>query len=318
MNMTMEVKDRMLGGLWGAVVGDALGVPVEFKPREEVRMDPVTGMRGYGTYKQPPGTWSDDSSLLLCTVESLVNGFDIDDMAGLFVRFKDEGYWTPHGKMFDIGAATSAALIRFERGTKAIDAGGDGENENGNGSLMRVLPVALRFFDASVEELMTRAHECSSITHRHPRSLLACGFFCLMASSLLKGFQPERACGDAVEITLRHYDRGPWKEEFPHFGRVLDGKIALLGEDEINSSGYVVDTLEAAVWCVLTTASFSDAVLKAVNLGGDADTTGCVTGGLAGIACGAGSIPGEWLSELARRDDIEALAGRFIGSLGKT
>ena len=143
--MTNNIQDRILGGLWGAIIGDALGVPVEFMSREQVRRNPITGMRGYGTFNLPPGSWSDDSSLLLCTVESLLNGFDTDSMGDLFIRWLTEGYWTPWGKTFDVGASTMSSIGRMIREVPPEEAGGRGENDNGNGSLMRILPVGIFF-----------------------------------------------------------------------------------------------------------------------------------------------------------------------------
>ena len=164
--MTTFLKEKILGGLWGAIIGDALGVPVEFKSREEVRRNPVTAMRGHGTFKQPPGTWSDDSSLLLCTVESLIEGFDTNRMGQLFIRWYNDSYWTPWGKTFDVGIATQAGIKRMMRGIPPEEAGGLNENDNGNGSLMRILPVGLYCADSSVAEIFEYAALASSLLRR--------------------------------------------------------------------------------------------------------------------------------------------------------
>ncbi len=306
------MRDRLLGGLWGAVVGDALGVPVEFTSREEVRRDPVTGMRGFGTFNLPAGSWSDDSSLLLCTAESLTRGFDLDDMAARFMRWEAEGHWTPHGEVFDIGNATRAAIGRLRRGVPPARAGGDGEGDNGNGSLMRILPVALSFQGAGVDEMVRRAHDVSSLTHRHPRSLMACGIYCLAARHLLGGISPREACAGAADLARGIYGEEPFRTESRHFRRVCGGGIASLPEETVRSSGYVVDTLEASLWCLLTTGSYREAVLRAVNLGDDTDTTACVTGGLAGLRYGMAGIPGEWIGTIARREEIQGLFERFV------
>jgi len=307
MELTHEMKEKMLGGLWGAVVGDALGVPVEFLTREEVRSDPVVNMRGFGTFKLPAGSWSDDSSLLLCTTDSLVHGFDLNDMANRFKQWFSEGLWTPYGKAFDIGNATRAAISRLKRGISPELAGGDSEGDNGNGSLMRIMPVAVSFQKMNVDEFISRVHAVSSITHRHPRSLMACGIYCLIARNLFVGKSPIEAYQEAIDLASAIYDRDPFRMELQYFRRVFSGKIASLPEETIKSTGYVIDTLEASIWCLLTSGSYSEAVLKAVNLGYDTDTTGCVTGGLTGILYGYSGIPGEWVDAIARRDDIDKL-----------
>ena len=303
--------ERILGGLWGALCGDALGVPVEFRGRTSVQADPVTGMRGYGTHGQPAGTWSDDSSLLLCTAESLVaEEFSVEDLGERFVRWQREGYWTPHGTVFDIGIATSEALRRVAGGTPAVEAGGTGEYDNGNGSLMRVLPVCLRFAGAGTERLVQSVGDASRVTHGHRRSVMACVFYAFLVRALLDGAGRE----EAVDAARRDFGIEYGElcgGEGEAFGRLLGGGFAGLVEGEIRSSGYVIDTLEAAVWCLLKGEGFAETVLRAVNLGEDADTTGCVTGGLAGVFYGLGAVPGEWRQVLARAGEAGVVFARL-------
>jgi ADP-ribosyl-[dinitrogen reductase] hydrolase len=312
MEQRHDLQMRMLGGLWGAVVGDALGVPVEFKKRGEVKRDPITGMRGFGTFNLPAGSWSDDSSLLLCTTDSLVHGFDLDDMAARFIRWLTEGLWTPFGSAFDIGNATSQAIARLRRGIGPDKSGGNGEHDNGNGSLMRILPVALFYKRSGIDVLLQGAHAVSSITHRHPRSLVACGMYCIMARFLLEGAGIQEAYKETIGLAPYVYDHDPYARELTRIGRVLGGKLASLKEDDIRSSGYVIDTLEASTWCLLTTGSYEEAVLRAVNLGEDTDTTGCVTGGLAGLYYNKMGIPEKWMSAIARSAEIDTLFNNFI------
>ena len=294
-----NVRERILGGLWGAVVGDAIGVPVEFQSRGELRAHPVTDMRGGGTYGQPPGTWSDDSSLSLCTVEGLIDGFDPERIAKLFVRWLHDAYWTPWGKVVDVGITTRQAIARLADGADPEQAGLNDENSNGNGSLMRILPVALRFAGSPAAELVSYAHRASSLTHRHPRSQVACGLYCLIARALLGGLGPADAYEYAIQEHRSLYLKAPYLLELPYFERVMSGQVGRLAEDAVASSGYVVHTLEASIWCLLNTSSFREATSRAVNLGEDTDTTGTVTGGLAGIYYGAGAIPEEWREQLA-------------------
>jgi len=308
----MTIDERVLGGLWGAVVVDALGVPVEFKGREARRRDPVTGMRGYGTFNVPPGTWSDDSSLLLCTAEALIDGFDLKRIADLFTRWFYKAHWTPEGLVFDVGNATRESIERLARGTSPEQAGAADERSNGNGSLMRILPVALRFAQSPPDELLEYLHFASCLTHRHPRSQMACGFYGLMVAGLLEGKNPADAYRHAVHSLATLCNESPYKNELSHFDRILNGNLAELDESDIRSGGYVIDTLEASIWCLLTTSSFTEAVLKAVNLGDDTDTTGCVTGGLAGIWYGLSAVREDWLSAIARRGDIGELFARYL------
>lgn len=304
-------RQRILGGLWGAVIGDALGVPVEFTSRKERKRDPVVDMRGYGTHQQPPGTWSDDSSLMLCTVESLLNGFDSKDMGQRFVRWYREGLWTPWGKVFDIGGTTRRAIGRLERGVDPESAGDGDESSNGNGSLMRILPIALRFAGSSPDDFLGYVHSASSLTHRHARSLIACGFYCLMVAAVLDGSSPLDAYSRAIETGLRTYAKPPYLGEMVPFRKFLSGRIHELAESDIESGGYVVDTLEASTWCLLNSESFENTVLKAVNLGGDTDTTGCVAGGLAGIYFGIERISANWMNRIVQSEKINVLFEDF-------
>ena len=310
-------QQRVLGGLWGALVGDALGVPVEFRSRQEVQADPVTGMRSYGTHGQPAGTWSDDSSLLLCAAESLVvkGGFDARDLGERFVAWMNRGHWTPHGTLFDIGIATSKAIWNIHSGTPPEDAGGIDEYDNGNGSLMRILPFVLWYHTAPDDVFADTIHRASALTHRHPRSQMACVLYGLAIRDLLKGASPATAINSALDDFAQLYEKQPYLAERLHFQLLESRRLAALPEDEIGSSGYVMHTLTASLWCLLTSTSYEETVLKAVNLGDDTDTTGTVAGGQAGAFHGLSAIPADWLQTLARRSEIEPLFERFAKAI---
>lgn len=301
--------DRILGGLWGSLVGDALGVPVEFKDRAAVQLNPVNGMRGYGTHQQPPGTWSDDGALTLCTVDSLIRSeFDTQDIGQRFVAWLRQGLWTATGEVFDVGLTTRKALMRIEQGMRPEHAGGRDEHDNGNGSLMRILPIALRFAQCSTELLLDRLARCSAITHGHVRSQMACGLYGLVIKELLEGAQPNPAVHTARNAFRAFYDQRP---ELTAFRRLLEDDLAAIPEELISSTGYVIHTLTAGLWCLLTTTNYNECVLKAVNLGGDTDTTGCVAGSLAGVCYGIQGVPQTWLEALARQEEVAVLFGRF-------
>jgi ADP-ribosylglycohydrolase len=307
----------VIGGIVGSLVGDALGVPVEFASRADRDKDPVTSMRGFGTWNQPAGTWSDDGALLLCTAESLINEDPNEEHTGqLYVRWLRGGHWAVRGNVFDVGGATRAALERIARGTPAATAGGVGEGDNGNGSLMRILPVAMRFADTGPDIAASFAMRWSAITHRHPRSQLACAYLSLLALQLMHGASPEEGHLQTTATFDKVLMRFP--SERSHFQRLLDDDFGLSRRQEIRSGGYVIDTLEAAVWCLLQGGSYSDVVLRAVNLGGDTDTTGCVAGGLAGAWLGIAAIPRCWIDGLAKNPTLDDLLERFVCVSGET
>lgn len=302
--------------LFGVAVGDALGVPVEFKPRSYFKASPVTDLIGYGTYNQPPGTWSDDTSLTLCLAESLQNGFNLQDIATNFVRWEKEAHWAAHGEVFDIGLTTSIALYRIARGIPPEQAGGTDEDSNGNGSLMRILPLLFYIFDKPITERFKLTKQVSSITHAHPSSVVACFYYLEFARLLIQRkdkFEIYNELKSTISIFLETEEE--LIPELETYERILNDDIFTLEESDILSSGYVVHALEASMWCFLTTDNYKDAVLKAVNLGRDTDTTAAITGGLAGLLYGFDSIPPHWTENIAKSKDIEQLALRLANSI---
>ncbi len=304
-------SSKVLSGLMGVCVGDALGVPVEFSSRKERIKNPVITMNGYGTHRQPPGTWSDDSSLTFCLADSLCQGYNLKAIADAFCRWRYQAEWTAYGEVFDIGGTTNVAIQNLQNQVNPVEAGETHERSNGNGSLMRILPMVYLSSSVSFNQLIQWVHECSCLTHGHVRSQMACGIYISIASQLLKGFDLKSAYLQGIELIKPIYYSPVLTQEISRFERVLNGKINQLSPDAIKSSGYVIHTLEAALWCLLTTSSYSEAVLKAVNLGEDTDTTAAVTGGLAGLYYGFENIPLEWVEQIARKDDIIDLARRL-------
>jgi ADP-ribosylglycohydrolase len=311
---TPSVKAQVHGGILGAVVGDALGLPFEGATREWLAGEQVNGMTGDGPHGRPAGTWSDDSSLLLCVASSLCSGYRPDHIASNFLSWWREGLWTPSGMPFGYGSTIAAAIQRMLAGVPALEAGLDGEGANGNGSLMRTLPVAL-YFSKQRRRMLNAAHEVSALTHAHPRSQMCCGIYCLVASYLLEGAQKREAVEAAVRYAGAHYRGEPWEAERPHLEAILTLGLVDLDRYQVRSGGYVVETLEAALWSLLRGRSYRNTLLIAVNLGGDTDTVGCVTGGLAGTHYGTDNLPAEWVEKLARLDDIEHLCERFYRAL---
>lgn len=307
--MSDQKHDSIRNAILGLAVGDALGVPVEFKTREYLKENPVIDMMGYGTFNQPPGTWSDDTSLTLCLLEVMSRKLSLPEVAKNFQSWLFDCKFTAHGEVFDVGNATIQAITRLSEGVDPEKAGGRDEFSNGNGSLMRILPLV--FHLRQIEERKKRfkiVKDFSSLTHGHIRSILACYYYLEFASFLCEGKTPAVSY-DAANTSLFDLDGeiSIASEELQHFDRLITNNIAGVPEAEIYSSGYVIDTLEAGIWCLLNTNSYREAVLKAVNLGMDTDTTAAVTGGLAGLYYGAENIPSEWLAQLAGLEEIEKL-----------
>ena len=308
--------DIIKSAFFGVAIGDALGVPHEFSRPEDLRENPVTDMVGFGTYNLPPGTWSDDSSLTFCLAESLCCGFNTDHMGELFVKWYYQDYWTATGEVFDIGIGTRSSLYKIKNGTKAELAGGQDEKDNGNGSLMRILPLLFAIKDLPIEERFERTRQVSAITHGHIRAVMACFYYLELAKQLIEGKTKFEIYKDLQASIPAFFENiGIVGSETAHFDRMLKGNIADLPISEIRSGGYVIETIEACIWCLLTTDSYKDAVLKAVNLGHDTDTTAAVTGGLAGLLYGFVGIPKEWVRQLAKREEIEELARNLSNAL---
>ena len=297
--------------LYGVCVGDALGVPVEFESREYLKNNPVTKMGSGGVHDQGIGVWSDDSSLTFCLAESIVEGYDIHRLASKFIKWKNEGYWTATGEVFDIGNTTRQSIINLSKGVHPNLAGGQNEIDNGNGSLMRILPLALLIKDLSIEKRFDLVKEVSSITHAHNRSVISCFYYLEFALQLMEG-KDKFEIYENLKKTVPEFlnSNKITKVELTHFDRLINGNIYELNENVIQSGGYVIQTLEASIWCLLTSDTYEDSVLKAVNLGGDTDTTGAVTGGLAGLFYGYAAIPKSWIMPILKKEEIDELINK--------
>jgi len=286
---TEYLKSAMLG----LIVADALGVPFEFKERDTFT---VTGMIGSGTHNQPAGTWSDDSSMALATLDSFIetSKIDYEDIMGRFVSWFDNSSYCPHGECFDIGHTTLTAIGRYKNGYAAVQCGGRGFRDNGNGSLMRILPIA--FVEHNVDNIL----DLSALTHGHSISMMCCRLYVQLAENLMVGMTKE----DAVKhltCCIDECEKIPHMKDYPR--------------EKIRSSGYVVDSFEAAVWSFVNSESYSDCVIKAVELGEDTDTVAAIAGGLAGIYYGIGGekgIPEAWIDTLAKKDWIMEMLDKAI------
>lgn len=304
------VKDS----LYGFIVGDAMGVPIEFEDREKLINKPVTSMLGYGSHDVEAGVYSDDTSMTLATMDSIIkqNGIiNYNDIADKFCNWVNNNEYTATNKIFDIGMTTKYALIKyFNNKIDATMCGGTNINENGNGSLMRMLPIALYCFYKNIKddnEIFTLVKNSSSITHAHDISILGCYIYVRYVISLL-----ETKNKISSYNFIKKLDYSMFIEEVKlEYSRILFSDISTLNINDINSSGYVVDTLEAVFWIVLNCSSYNESIIGAINLGGDTDTIGAITGSIAGILYGYDNISKRWISKLKNKDYIDEIIIKF-------
>ncbi|MBO5328777.1 MAG: ADP-ribosylglycohydrolase family protein [Clostridia bacterium] len=290
----------------GHAIGDALGVPVEFSEREELKDNPVTDMTGYGTYDVPAGCWSDDTSMSLCALDAISGEkVDFNLIMQNFAKWYNEAEYTATDEVFDIGNTCCKAILNYERGNPYYECGLSDERSNGNGSLMRIHPVALAAYlrKGDYSSKLYLIEKASALTHAHKRCKIACGIYSFVLWELIE--KPDK---ESVFVGLKKAkEYYAYEQELAHFNALFNEDFAKTPVDKISGSGYVVDTLLAAVWCLLNTSNYSDCVLKAVNLGLDTDTVGAVTGGLAGALYGLNGIPQAWKNALLKCDYIEHL-----------
>ena len=335
-----------LNGIMGLVTGDALGAPVEFGERWMRDLDPVKEMRSGGLFEVPVGGWTDDTSMVLATLESLITGFNPENMMHQFIAWLRQGKYSLFDYPIGIGKQILAAIEHYEKNGDINTCGGSKESDNGNGSLMRILPICLYGYkqikegDMTLNELISMIHQASGLTHNHARSKIACGLYYFIAESILEeknaldenGVSSDKSAlihciQSGIDKGFEFYQGNSGKnffsehenvmEELEYYTRLRDLKIFKCTErEEINSTGYVVDTLEAAVWSLITENCLEKSLLKAVNLGLDTDTIAAAAGGLAGLYYGYSGIPQKWLEQIQKRQEIEGVCAWFDGYLG--
>lgn len=301
------MTSRHRGSLLGLAVGDAVGTTLEFLPPGS--FDPIDDMVGGGPFGLAPGEWTDDTSMALCLATSLVEcrGFDPADQMARYVRWWKEGYLSSTGDCFDIGNTVKGALSRF-LSTGDPFAGSVDAYSAGNGSLMRLAPVPL-FYARDPAEAMEMAADSSRTTHGVAAAVDACRYMAGLIVGALSGASKDELLSPLYCPVVGCWDDRPLCSEIE---AVASGSFNQKGPPEIRGSGYVVDSLEAALWAFHRTDDFRDGLLQAVNLGDDADTTGAVYGQLAGAFYGVEAIPEEWKGKLAMREEIEGLADALM------
>ncbi len=300
---------KIIDGVIGHAIGDAMGTPVQFKDRK-LFYKPVKEMLSSGFGDK--GTWSDDTSMEIATIDSFVNckGWNYDDIMNNFNSWINEAKYTSRGITFDVGRTCLRAIKNYAyNGISALESGLDDINSNGNGSLMRIQPVAYYCYYKKMNniEIYNLVKDISSLTHRHEIAILGCYIYILYMIKLLQG-KDKFAAYNMVKIE----DYSMFSEEtIMFYKRILREDLNLLKVDEINSSGYVVDSLEASMWVILKAKDFKETIIGAVNLGGDTDTIAAIAGSMAGIIYGIDSFPKEWLNVLARKEYLLELSNKY-------
>jgi ADP-ribosyl-[dinitrogen reductase] hydrolase len=295
-------QDRAVGALLGLAAGDAVGTTLEFQ--QPGTFTPITDMVGGGPFRLQPGQWTDDTSMALCLAESLVEVGEMDliDQLHRYVRWRDQGHLSSTGVCFDIGGTTTTQLSRFVRTGEPVDPDPD-QDSAANGSLMRLAPVAIRWWQDPAEAA-ERSAESSRTTHAADRPVDCCRLLGAMLAALIAGAPAEEVLSPDM------WRFGPLHPEVEAIAR---GSWIGKEPPAIRGTGYCVAALEAAIWAVAGASDFRDAVLRAANLGDDADTTAAIYGQIAGAYYGAKGIPTEWREKVYMRALIEDYAGRLHG-----
>ena len=303
---------KVLDCVIGHAIGDAMGVPTEFCIREKLLQHPVTDMIGYGQHPVPKGTWSDDTQMSIATIDAIINDngeINLEHIMMNFYYWLKENKFTPHGEIFDAGRTCIKAVINFSKNQDITTCGLKDVNSNGNGSLMRMYPIALYAFYKGLleQEIVDLVNKASALTHAHEISKLGCYIYVRYMLYLLSGSSKDEAYKKIRMIDYSMYEESSIKA----YSRILDNNISNLNIDDIKSSGYIVDTLEASLWILLKSKDYKEAIIASTNIGNDTDTIGAITGSMAGIIYGYDSIPDNWKEQLVKKEYLTDLANKF-------
>lgn len=294
----MNIRD----GIYGVAVGDAFGVPFEFSEAENVQVRITDSMIGNGTHNQEKGTWSDDTSMTLCLLDSITEEIDYKIIMESFLQWYKFGKYTANGECFDIGIGTRRALQRYMQGISPIKCGSTNIRNNGNGSLMRCIPIIYYCRNGIRREI---THNLSSLTHGNEISLIACDMYVSFGYRLLNGMKMDMAYNEAIDETTKYWG----KNEVQGIRELVN--IFDIEYKDLSGSGYVITTLQAAIWCLLNTSCYKECICKCVKIGGDTDTVAAVAGGLAGIVYGKENIPKDWMRDLRNKELIENICDKW-------
>ena len=303
--------NQYLGAIIGHAVGDAMGFPTEFSKREELLKNPVLEMIDSPDLGLPAGSWSDDTAMEIATIDSFIHKkyFDYKDIMDRWVKWINESEYTSTGVTFDIGRTCLKAIKKYCNGSAPLQCGSTSINENGNGSLMRILPVALYAYTRNLDDISIQrlTDEMSSLTHAHEVSRLGCYIYVQFVICLLKEYEKEDAYRYVQDLDYSSYN----VNSINLYTRILDGQIEGQILDDIKSTGYIVDTLECVLWIFMNARNYKEAIIASTNIGGDTDTIGAIVGSMAGIYYGIDSIPSKWLDKLQRKEYLVELTSKF-------
>lgn len=308
---------KIKSAIYGFVIGDAMGVPVEFEDREKLMESPVTNMLGYGSYDVSKGVWSDDTSMTLATMDSIIvnkKELNYNDIADKFCEWINNAKYTATNEVFDIGATTKYSLMRYwNNNIAAMKCGGTGISENGNGSLMRMLPIALYCFYNKIEDndIINIVRNTSSITHAHEISIIGCYMYVKYIIFILSNNNKTESYKLLQKIDYSIFN----KDNINLYERIIKDDISKYSLDTIKSTGFVVDTLESVLWVILNTENFNEAIIGSVNLGGDTDTIAAITGSIAGILYGYDSMNKKWIKDIKNKELLNKYIYEFINTL---
>lgn len=304
--------------IYGLTIGDAMGVPIEEYDRKRLLNKPVTKMLGWGNYYVPEGSWSDDTSMTLATMDSIIEskGVDVTDIANKLCEWVNDNKYTPTGELFSITDTTRFSLMRFWDSKNALTSGGVKPSTNDNGSLIRMSPIALYCFykKLSDKKIYDLVYKTSSITNANIISIISCFIYVKLMIYILNG----KTIEEAYKLIRRYkYDKFFDLSYLEEFDRLIKEDISKLSIDEIESDNFCVHALEATIWVLLNTNSFESAIIGAINLGECTDNIGSLTGAIAGIVYKNKSMPKEWIDSLQRKDFIDKLTRKYNTYLTK-
>lgn len=306
---------RFKDSFYGFVIGDALGVPASSIEREELINHPVTQMLKSATYNLPLGAWSDATSLTLATMDSIIAKEQIDyrDMADRFLQWINLAKYTSTESIFGVGTTTLKAIERYKNGLGPLESGMEGINYNGSGSLMRMIPIAYFAWVKKLTEsdIIDLVYNVSSITHRHEISCMGCYIFVRYMMFILDGFDKYLSYEKIKQLDYSSFD----KDNINAYDRLLKTNIINYPLNEISSSGYIVDTLEAVIWCINNTENYTESVIGAINLGDNTNVIGALTGSIAATIYGYNQIDKKWISQIKKRDYLNWMCNAYMKAL---